>query len=956
MERNDWHLQEVPAVLSELKTDMYTGLTATEAIKRRKKLGRNRVWYIHRATWREILFSCVADLSALLLVVTAVFAAIFGGGGASLAIVAVLVTGMGLRIAAYGKARRVLEDNAAEGIPTCSVLRDGHMVLLSAEELVTGDIVFLEGGDVVPGDGRIVAGDNLAVSERGITANKETVQKFDIVIKTEEPGSAIPAEYRSNLLYAGSTVLWGQARMAVIATGEETLIVRKQGGIQVKAGEKLPFEEQLNGWCITESLVMIACVMVISALALFMGHDFAATFLTSMSIAVAAMSEYLTSIAYTIIAIAMQDTGKRTVLSPSSQTEETAVAEKTKKPKKRKAAVISEAASIGRIAELHRLVLSDIRILKSGEMALQSWFCAGRAQSFPAQTAETVSGIEPGLEELLRLSLATVGGQKLDTSLSGGAITAMPEKFTMLHRAADTYTAKTGRHVDYSFSALDKVDGKTGISGGLDTVLLQEKDDIYAVVSGEIRQVMGCCTTYEAEAGKLLPLDETMRRQIFTEAVGQIYSGATVYACAKRVSPYNTLNRLSLLQSNMTFVGFLSVGEPAAHGVREAVAALRSGDMSLMLLSEDPEKDLYYGREIGLFDKNTVLLTAQNAASVPDKGTVIVEMPPVRTAALSENVNHSQTRYARLGAILHALSHKEEGETTVETEAGQKRGKKGISHTAVLVRDVLDARLLTLGDVGIAVGDSSTRPVPQPLKAKADIIVYPEGGGFAEAVEAVCQCRLALYHLRNSAVYLSTSQLSRMILLFAAVLFDFTMPPAWTLLGVGVVMDFAAVLSMSFCKMAAFEPRGTLTISREQMGLPKGAKTVWMLVGMGVLWGTLTSVIPVLCILFETPYTGVLLASILVSQLLFSGTVGQRGSFFRCRFHMAYGVYALLTIGLTAWALLTWPAVWYAYFLALVPPTLLFAIWEGKKGQKKKRKAAEKHSKEPEAEEKKETK
>ncbi|MBQ3591489.1 MAG: cation-transporting P-type ATPase, partial [Clostridia bacterium] len=153
MERNDWHLREADSVLAELKTDMYTGLSAKEAVIRRRREGANRIWYIHRTSVRETVIACLSDLATLLLVITAVFAAVFEESRSALAIVAVLILGAALRTATYCKARRVLEDNAAEGIPTCSVLRDGKMLLLSAAELVAGDIVFLEGGDMVPGDG-----------------------------------------------------------------------------------------------------------------------------------------------------------------------------------------------------------------------------------------------------------------------------------------------------------------------------------------------------------------------------------------------------------------------------------------------------------------------------------------------------------------------------------------------------------------------------------------------------------------------------------------------------------------------------------------------------------------------------------------------------------------------------------------------------------------------------------
>ncbi len=916
MERNDWHLREADSVLAELKTDMYTGLSAKEAVIRRRREGANRIWYIHRTSVRETVIACLSDLATLLLVITAVFAAVFEESRSALAIVAVLVLGAALRTATYCKARRVLEDNAAETIPTCSVLRDGKMLLLSAAELVAGDIVFLEGGDMVPGDGRIVAGDDLAVSERGITANRDTVHKFETVIRTDEAGSAIPAEYRSNLLYAGSTVLWGQARMVVTATGAETLIVRKQGGIRVSAGENLPLMERLTGWCRMSSLVMLACVLVITALALFLGHGFTGTFLASMALAVASMSEYLTAIAYIIIAVAMQDTGRRR----GGQRDK----------KQKKAAVINDTTAVERIAGVKRLVLSDIRILKSGEMALHSWFSAGTLTEFAGFAAEGKQNEH--LAGLLRLLLATVGGQQMHTALSGGAITAMPEKFTMLHKAADTYTKHAGTPIDFSFTALDSVDGKTGIAGGLDTVLLQDpaKGDVFAVVSGEIRQVMQCCNAWEDERGKSMPMDEAMRKKIFTEAAKLTFMGAKVIACARRSSPYTTLNRLSLLQSNMTFVGFCAIAEPPAEGVKDAVRQLKKAGVSLTLLSDDPERDLYYGHEIGLFDKKTKLLYQSVGGSLPEGGTAIVEMPPVQTPTLSRNVNHSRTRYTRLKALLAPC-----------TDPEGKRAK----HTAVLVRNVLDARLLTLGDVAVAVGDSDTRPLPQPLKARADVIIYPTGGngGLAESVEAMCQSRRALYHLWCAAVYLGASQISRMVLLLFAVIFGFTMPQTAVLLGIGLVMDFAAVLVMAFIRV----PEDALTIPETQLGLPSGKGAFFGLTGLGLLWGLAEGGLPLLCGLLGAPYMGILVSSILLSQLLFSGTVGHRESFFRCRFHVAYVLYAALAILGSAVYLLLEPMVWYAYFLALIPPAVLVAVWEIRKlrQRKPKRKKVEKEQK-----------
>ena len=104
--------------------------------------------------------------------------------------------------------------------------------------------------------------------------------------------------------------------------------------------------------------------------------------------------------------------------------------------------------------------------------------------------------------------------------------------------------------------------------------------------------------------------------------------------------------------------------------------------------------------------------------------------------------------------------------------------------------------------------------------------------------------------------------------------------------------------------------------------------------------------LPLLCGVLEIPYMGILTASVLLAQLLFSGTVGQRESFFRCRFHVAYVLYAVLAFALSAFCLLAEPVVWYAYFFVLIPPVGMTAVWEiwklfavkGQKAKKEKRK------------------
>ena len=127
MQNTDWHLMDAEDVVRAFSSDMYTGLPA------KKRRGRNRIWYVPRASAAEYALACFSDLASLLLVVTAVFAAVFEGGLSAVLLCGLLVLGAVLRVATYVKARRILETCAAEGTPTATVLRDGRLVLLRAE-------------------------------------------------------------------------------------------------------------------------------------------------------------------------------------------------------------------------------------------------------------------------------------------------------------------------------------------------------------------------------------------------------------------------------------------------------------------------------------------------------------------------------------------------------------------------------------------------------------------------------------------------------------------------------------------------------------------------------------------------------------------------------------------------------------------------------------------------------
>lgn len=1005
MQQNtDWHLMDAEDAVHTLSSDMYTGLPEKKC---RRARGRNRVWYVHRTSAAEYARACFSDLASLLLVVTAVFAAVFEGGLSAVLLCALLVLGAVLRVATYVKARRILESCAAEGTPTATVLRDGRLVLLRAEDVTVGDIVFLEGGDTVVADGRMVAGDELALSERGITANRDTVHKTPAAIRILHRGDAqpdaqgggeIPAEYRANMLYAGSTVLYGSGRMIVTATGKDTLICHKQGGIALPAGEKLPFMDALSRFCQTSSLGMLALVLVFTAIALVTGAGFSRVFLVTMSMAVASMSEFLPALAYSMIAISVRDCGESIREKASGEKQAT------------RGAVITNIAAIEELSRVKRLVFSDMDLFRSGEEVLHAYWTGGKLHPYSAETAD-------GATELLSLLTATVGAESPDTSLSGSATTALSRKYRILARAADFHVKTTGKPLPHGFFAMDRAEGRRG--GGLDTVLLSENGDVRAVVSGGIREVMQCAVTYLAD-GKPTPLTEEIRKAIFTEAARMTVMGGYVVACAGRPSPYTTLNRLPLLQSNLCFYGFAAMVTPPEAGTRAILGDLRENGFSVAVLSEDTESDYYYGREIGLFTGNSPVCPMEKTAALPlvvrngaDRAeNCLIAVPEVMTASLGANVNRSSIRYERLKALLAATKSREEAvtahltaereryltedaawkarhrrffreladdtvpedpaegtgakdvkdaetetpaaesaaqtkETKTETGADKRPEKPGgrmpvFGKTAVICKNVLDARLLSAGKIGIAVGGAPHRPIPQPLKAKADGVAYPAAGhgGIAEVTEILCAARRAMTRIHAAAVYLMASQTARFV--FAAVCAAFggrfaaSLPSPAAILTWGLLLDFLAALTMAFRKPDSAAEM--LACTDAQMGLPGKHDVLVTIPIVGVSWGlSCAALYPLVYLLTKADGTGIVNAAMFLCQLIAAGAMATetRNKTKRAAgFHAAYGAYALLSIALFWVALSAFRGSVWCMAFALLPAlcTLLGILWARRLG------------------------
>ena len=850
MRLTDWHLMDRETVEVNLRSDLYRGLTEKEAAKRRRKNGGNKIWQVKRASATKYTRDAIADLTTVLLVLCAVFAAILEGSTTAFSVCAVLVIGIVFRVATYIRAKRIFEQMADEGIPNATVLRDGTTRVIRGDGLVKGDVISLGEGDVVPCDARIVSDGEVKVSEKGITDNKSSVIKRDTVIVTDVDGAEIPCEYRVNMIFAGSVILSGSCRAIVTACSEESLICMKKGGIIVPSGESLPAIGKFEKWSGVVNLFMIALILIVSMVSIPVRGTtkIPDVFFGMLSLAAASISTYFGAVGYIIVAVPVRESSKN--------------------GKNKGRAIIKDCSYLEDIAYTDRLIAADVSLFKSGDARMTLFRRGDRV--FKDGEGEP--------DELIRLLYATSSVTDDSSSLSSVNEEKKDLKRILLEKAAEHAEVSYGRKFLPDIRVMDRATDKE--DGSLvDTVVALRGGSVDVIVSGEVSVILGMCDRYIDGNGSEF-LSDHLREQIVKEAKEASARGERVIAVATRNSPYTYIKHASLLHSRMRFEGFMAFSEELSSDSVRLSSALSDLSVSFSLLSSEPEHDLDYLKSKGIFKDNIRIFSCGDFLKFDEnpEGDYIIEVPAYGDPEL-KRTEISDMRCSVVGKI-------------------SKSGEK----VCVMTKDALDSRMMNGSTVGAAISSSQSRPIPQTLKRRSKITVYPSAGersgGFSETCRAYLSSVLALTNLSDALVYIVFSQSARIVAALVAVFAGVGLDNPVGILALGLLFDFAAVLTLAFRNDIRLTSR-----KKEKDGISVLKAVVCS--SAGALIGTVCSLIPLCGFIIPPGTPGGYSSASFVSMLLvqFSAVTciltfwsKKRGIPARAYFFYALAVFAICSV------------------------------------------------------------
>ena len=306
-EKNLWNCSG-DELLKEFRTDS-RGLSTERAEEIRSEKGENVLQEGKRKSTLQVFLSQFCDLLVIILIIAAVISMFSDNIESTIVILAVLVMNAVLGTVQHVKAERSLDSLKQLSSPNAKVMRDGVKQELPSREIVPGDIVLLEAGDMIVADGRILRNFSLQVNESSLTGESTNVEKSDAVIE-----GSVPLADRTNMVYSGSLVTYGRAEVLVTGTGMDTELGKIAGLMNAAKERKTPLQESLDKFSARlAAFIMIVCALVF-VLCIYRKMAVLDSMMFAVALAVAAIPEALGSIVTIVQAFGTQKMAKENAI------------------------------------------------------------------------------------------------------------------------------------------------------------------------------------------------------------------------------------------------------------------------------------------------------------------------------------------------------------------------------------------------------------------------------------------------------------------------------------------------------------------------------------------------------------------------------------------------------------------------------------------------------------------
>lgn len=551
------------------------GLSNAQAADRLKKYGPNALVEGKKKSVLQVFLEQFKDLLVVILIVAAIISMLSGQGESTIVIFAVLILNAILGTVQYFKAEKSLESLKAMSSPTAKVLRGGAKVEVPSKEVVPGDIVFLEAGDLVVADGRVIENFSLKVNESSLTGESEGVEKTEEVI----PGEKVALGDQKNMVFSGSLVTYGRATVVVTGTGMHTEIGKIASLMNQTQQRKTPLQQSLDDFSKKLAVIILAICVVVFGLSLYREMPILDSLMFAVALAVAAIPEALSSIVTIVLAMGTQKMAKEN-------------------------AIIKDLKAVESLGSVSVICSDKTGTLTQNKMCVQKIYADG--QLLDGKDLQLPNGPQ---RLLLKIAILASDATSVDGADIGDptevALVQLGDLFGVEEVA---YRQQHPRLGEIAFDSDRKLMSTLHDIDGTPTLLTK----------GAIDVMLGRATKIFTSKG-VLPLDEAGKQEILRVNNALSEQGLRVLAFGYR--PLDAVRPLSLEdETDMTFVGLISMIDPPREESMQAVAdAKRAGIRTVMITGDHKVTATAIARKIGIFTDGDMALEGVELDAMSDE-------------------------------------------------------------------------------------------------------------------------------------------------------------------------------------------------------------------------------------------------------------------------------------------------------------------------------------------------
>lgn len=571
------YLSSCEEVLAEQQSSP-EGLASDEAGLRLSRYGKNELEKGKKDSIVKRFLKELSDPMIIILIVAAVISGITAFyEGESFAdviiIMAVVIINAVLGVFQESKAEAAIEALQEIAAATSKVLRDGKMVTLKSTDLVPGDIVVLEAGDAVPADGRIIECASMKIEEAALTGESVPVNKMMDLLSLESRKD-IPLGDRKNMVYMGSTVVYGRGKAVVTGTGMNTEMGKIAKALSQAKEEATPLQLKLNQLSKILTVLVIGICVVIFAVGLLRagisGDTILSTFMVAVSLAVAAIPEGLAAVVTIVLSIGVTNMSKRN-------------------------AIIRKLTAVETLG-CTQIICSD----KTGTLT---------------QNKMTVVEHVSDDEKMLETAMALCSDAELDKD-SGEAV-GEPTECALVNDAAKNGLPKTELEKEYvrvgeaPFDSMRKM---------MSTVHRTPENGIIQFTKGAPDEVLKRCA-YALSGGVKVPMTDAVREDILKSNKAMADKALRVLCAASREwSDMPEKTDPEYLEKDLTYLGLSGMIDPVRPEVKAAIEECReAGIRPIMITGDHKDTAVAIGMELGIISDASQAITGAQLDEISDE-------------------------------------------------------------------------------------------------------------------------------------------------------------------------------------------------------------------------------------------------------------------------------------------------------------------------------------------------